>query len=70
MAERALVFDASAWCSAAGDVGDNACFWKPATIVRRYVYPGRDEEVVDVRFDDRPDHVSRAHFVWGLREVS
>lgn len=57
MMKRALVFDSLAWDKAGGDIGDNQCFWKSATILHRR--PRMDRRVghinqwlVDVRFDD------------------
>lgn len=44
---------------------------RPATVVRWYGYTsknfGRYPELIDVRFDHRPDTISRGHFTEFLR---
>jgi hypothetical protein len=64
---RRLVFDGLAWTLAGHDVGDNSCFYKPATIIK--VRRSEGEWVADVLFDGET-HISRGHFISGFREVS
>lgn len=61
---RVLVFDADAWNGK--DVGDNSQFFKPATILRRYL-TRYGEEVADVRFDS--GRVSNGHFTNVMKEI-
>jgi hypothetical protein len=66
--DRVVVFDYVLYLKAGGrDIGDNSQFWKEATVVAVYWYHGQDL-VADVRFDHRPDKISKAHFVWGIRQ--
>lgn len=62
---RRLVFDSTAWSDAGHDIGDNSCFYEPATI--RTVYNRDGEWLAEVEFDD--GRRSRGHFVSGLREI-
>lgn len=64
---RRLVFDGIAWTLAGGDKGDNLCFYKPATVIKVRYESG--EWLADVLFD-HDTHISRGHFVSGLREVT
>lgn len=61
--KRVIVFDANEWMKT-GDVGDNSCFWKPATIIRERESNG--ETLVDVQFDD--GRVSNGHYKEGIRD--
>jgi hypothetical protein len=64
---RRLVFDHLAWTLVGHDIGDNSCFYKPATIVK--VRRSEGEWVADVLFDGEM-RISRGHFISGFREVS
>ena len=64
---RRLVFDHVAWTLAGHDVGDNSCFYKPATVIKVRRVDG--EWVADVLFDHET-RISRGHFITSLREVS
>lgn len=61
---RRLVFDASAWSKVGHDVGDNSCFWKPATIIK--VYGNRNELKAHVQFDDGRN--SYGHFIQSMED--
>lgn len=62
---RRLVFDGLDWQRVGRDVGDNSCFWKPATIIKvRHA----GEWVADVQFD-HDGHLSRGHFIDGMRKL-
>lgn len=63
---RRLVFDGIAWTLAGGDKGDNSCFYKPATVIKVRLLEG--EWVADVLFDHEA-HISRGHFLNGLRPI-
>ena len=56
---KRLVFDGAAW-ALTGDVGDNSCFYKPATIIKVRREDG--EWVADVLFD-HDTRISRGHFL-------
>lgn len=49
-----------------GDVGDNSCFYKPATVLHFYQRPG-DGWLVDLLFDCGRE--SRAHFAYGVKPL-
>lgn len=66
--ERAKVFDALAWWKAGGDVEDNSIFWKPATIVRRYLNSSDRLHIVDVIFDEG-NRQSKGHFEYGVKYI-
>ena len=64
---RILVFDAATWERVGHDVGDNAVFWKPATVHRaRYDVDG--ELLYDVIFDEQTV-VSYGHFATSTRAL-
>jgi hypothetical protein len=63
--DRVTVFDAAAWIPV-GDVGDNSCFRKQATVLRFYQKGG--DYLVDVLLDD--GRVSRAHFANGVHKAT
>lgn len=65
--DRARFFDPLAW--GGKDVGDNDQFFLPATVVRVWDR-GTDEELVDLKFDHRPDPISRGHFTDHFKEIS
>ena len=62
--ERYRFFDSVKW-SVTGDVGDNDCYWLPATVERVYIEDGR--ELADIRFDHRP-RLSTGHFTDLVKE--
>lgn len=64
---RRLVFDSIAWTLAGSDIGDNSCFYKPATVIK--VRRDNGEWVADVLFD-HATAISRGHFVTSLRELN
>lgn len=47
---------------AKGDIGDNSCFWKPATVIESYLNTDL-AELADVIFDSTPEAISHGHFV-------
>jgi len=49
-----------------GDVGDNSCFWKPATVLHFY-YRNGDGWLADLLFDCGRE--SHAHFAYGLKPL-
>jgi len=65
MKMKALVFDGNKWFKV-GDIGDNSCFWKPATILRERTTE-YGEKLVDVLFDDGT--VSNGHFKEGIKPL-
>jgi hypothetical protein len=65
--DRRRFFDGTAGWQVTGDIGDNSCYFLPATVEKLYHIQGR--EVADLRFDHRPKHVSKAHFTDITREL-
>jgi len=62
---RVIAFDDILWNGR--DIGDNSCFYKPATVVSTYL--DHDKLLrVDIKFDHR-DYISRGHFVSSLRRI-
>jgi len=66
--DRFSVFDYRPW-QETGDVDDNSCYFKPATVVavRQDRY---GERLIDVVFDHEPGRVSLSHFTYALRPLA
>lgn len=71
---RLVAFDSEAWSGQERgyrDRSDNECFWRPATVECFYQEHGTfGTLMVDVRFDHRPESISRGHFLIGTRPLS
>lgn len=65
--DRARFFDPIAW--GGKDVGDNDQFFLPAIVVRVWDRGNPNEELVDLKFDHRPDQISRGHFTDRIKEI-
>lgn len=65
--DRFRFFDSVDWTVAGGDVGDNDCFFKPATVERVY-HDAEGRELVDIRFDHRR-RLSTGHFTDIVKEI-
>jgi hypothetical protein len=66
--DRARFFDPLSKWRETGDVGDNDQYFLPATVV--FVQELRGLEVVDIKFDHRPDDISRGHFTTITRPLT
>jgi len=67
--DKVIVFDGDEWLEK-GDIGDNSCFYKPATIVK--VRKDREhphEWLADVIFDYNKNRISHGHFQSGIKKV-
>ena len=67
LGKTVLVFDGMTWMQGPGDIGDNACFWRRAIVVKDY----RDRDgmrLVDVRWCNS-GILSRGHFASGVKEI-
>lgn len=60
--DRVIAFAHWEW-QPVGDIGDNSCFWHPATVLHYYWRDG--DWLVDLLFDG--GRVSRGHFAYGLK---
>lgn len=58
--DRARFFDSRGEWQRTGDIGDNDCYFMPATVEAVRFRGG--QELVDLRFDHRPNQVSLSHF--------
>ena len=44
--------------------------FKPATVIKRHPNAHHEEDtLVDVKFDHRPDEISKCHFIWGIQPL-
>jgi len=67
LGDRRRFFDPDGEWRVTGDVGDNDIYWRPATVV--FVDSIGDQEVANIVWDHRPDHISHSHYTDGAKPV-